>query len=71
MVILLTIIALIFTFYMPYYLKKNANQIEPSQNIFDNFVNNDIGYPWSKDPERKNEYKKSVLEKIKNNSSQS
>ena len=56
---------------MPYYLKKNANQIEPTQNIFDNFVNNDIGYPWSKDPERKNEYKKSVLEKIKNNSSQS
>ena len=53
MVIILTIIALVFTVYAPLYLKKNSKNINPTKNIFDEFVDNDHGYPWSMNSERK------------------
>ena len=53
MVIALTIIALIFTFYAPFYLRKHKKKIKPTKNVFDKFVEEDHGYPWSLDQERK------------------
>ena len=47
--ILLTIIAIIFTFYAPLYLRKRADKIKPTKNMFEEFVENDHGYPWSTD----------------------
>ena len=63
MVAILTIIAVIFTFYAPYYLKKRAGKIKPTKNIFEEFVENDHGYPWSTDEERISSYQKALKEK--------
>ena len=63
MVFILTIIALVFTFYAPLYLKKNSKNINPTKNIFDEFVDNDHGYPWSMNSERKESYKKELTKK--------
>ncbi len=47
------IVAFTFTFYMTFYLKKNAKNINPKKNKFDEFVDKDIGYPWSMSSKRK------------------
>tara|TARA_B100000579_G_scaffold404029_1_gene388497 strand:+ start:474 stop:677 length:204 start_codon:yes stop_codon:yes gene_type:complete len=64
MVILLTIIAMIFTFYAPLYLRKRSEKIKPTKNMFEEFVENDHGYPWSTDEERISSYHKALEEKI-------
>ena len=64
MVIGLTIIALIFTFYAPFYLRKHKKKIKPTKNVFDKFVEQDHGYPWSLDQDRKDSYKKALEKKI-------
>ena len=63
MVLILTIIAVIFTFYAPFYLRKRAGKIKPTKNIFEEFVENDHGYPWSTDEERISSYQKALKEK--------
>ena len=63
MIAILTIITVIFTFYAPYYLRKRADKIKPTKNIFEEFVDNDHGYPWSTDEERVYSYKKALKER--------
>ena len=63
MVLSLTIIAVVFTFYVPFYLKNKAGEIKPTKNIFEEFVENDHGYPWSTDEERISSYQKALKEK--------
>jgi len=63
MALALTIIAVVFTFYAPFYLKSKAGKIKPTKNIFEKFVENDHGYPWSTDEERISSYQKAVKEK--------
>ena len=64
MVILLSLIAIVFTFYAPFYLKKRKNKIKPTKNVFDKFVDEDHGYPWSLDKERKDSYRKALEKKV-------
>ena len=64
MVILLSLIAIIFTFYAPFYLKRRKNKIKPTKNLFDKFVDEDHGYPWSLDKERKDSYRKALEKKV-------
>ena len=64
MALALTIIAAVFTFYAPFYLRKKASKIKPTKNIFEEFVENDHGYPWSTDEERIFSYQKALKEKI-------
>ena len=64
MALTLTIIAVVFTFYAPLYLRKKASKIKPTKNIFEEFVENDHGYPWSTDEERISSYQKALKEKI-------
>ena len=64
MVILLSLIAIIFTFYAPFYLKRRKNKIKPTKNVFDKFVDEDHGYPWSLDKERKDSYRKALEKKV-------
>ena len=64
MVIILTIIAIIFTFYAPLYLRKRADTIKPTKNMFEEFVENDHGYPWSIEQERKSSYKRALEKKV-------
>ena len=63
MVLALTIIAVIFTFYAPFYLRKEAGKIKPTKNIFEEFVENDHGYPWSTNEERISSYHKALKER--------
>ena len=63
MVLALTIIAVIFTFYAPFYLKSKAGKIKPTKNIFEEFVENDHGYPWSTEEKRISSYQKALKEK--------
>ena len=60
MALALTIIAVVFTFYAPFYLKSRAGKIKPTKNIFEKFVENDHGYPWSIDEERISSYQKAL-----------
>ena len=64
MVILLSLIAIVFTFYAPLYLRKRKNKIKPTKNVFDKFVDEDHGYPWSLDEERKDSYRKALEKKV-------
>ena len=57
--ILIGFIVFVFTIYMPFYLYRIKN-IEPTINVFEKFVNNDAGYPWSFDPTRKINFEKSL-----------
>ena len=66
MAIILTIIALVFSFYAPFYLKNKSGKVKPTKNIFDEFVDNDHGYPWSMNSERKESYKKELSKKRNN-----
>ena len=64
MVILLSLIAIVFPFYAPLYLRKRKNKIKPTKNVFDKFVDEDHGYPWSLDKERKDSYRKALEKKV-------
>ena len=59
-----SLIAIVFTFYAPFYLKKWKNKIKPTKNVFDKFVDEDHGYPWSLDKERKDSYRKALEKKV-------
>ena len=61
----LGIITIFFVFIIPLMLKKTKN-INPTKNIFEDFVDNDHGYPWSWDSKRIKSYKKALQDK-KNN----
>ena len=63
MALILTIIAVLFTFYAPFYLKSKAGKIKPTKNIFEKFVENDHGYPWSTDEERISSYQRALKER--------
>ena len=58
-------ITLVFTFIIPLMLKRTKN-INPTKNIFEDFVENDHGYPWSWESKRIKSYKKALHDK-KNN----
>ena len=58
-------ITLVFTFIIPLMLKRTKN-INPTKNIFEDFVENDHGYPWSWESKRIKSYKKALQDK-KNN----
>ena len=55
--ILLGIVTTCFVFIAPLVLKRTKN-INPTKNIFEDFVDNDHGYPWSWDSKRIKSYKK-------------
>tara|TARA_B100000401_G_C52626697_1_gene634020 strand:+ start:243 stop:446 length:204 start_codon:yes stop_codon:yes gene_type:complete len=63
-VTVLTIITIAFTFYAPFYLNKRIDKIKPTKNVFDKFVEEDHGYPWSLDKKRKDSYKKALEKKV-------
>ena len=63
MALALTIIAVVFTFYAPFYLRRKGGKIKPTKNIFEKFVENDHGYPWSTEEERISSYQKALKEK--------
>ena len=67
MALVLTCIALTFTFYAPIYLYKRSGKIKPTKNMFENFIETDQGYPWSMNEERKKSYRKALEKKIKEN----
>ena len=58
-------ITIVFTFIIPLMLKRTKN-INPTKNIFEDFVENDHGYPWSWESKRIKSYKKALQDK-KNN----
>lgn len=64
--LLLSIFCVIFyVFIMPFLLKNKKIKIPDNQ--FQSFVNNDIGYAWSRSIDRRKNYKKSIDEKLKIN----
>ena len=63
--ILIGFIVFVFTIYMPFYLYRIKN-IEPTTNVFEKFVDNDAGYPWSFDATRKVNFEKSLKKKQDN-----
>ena len=67
MILLIFFIAFVFVFFVPIYLKKNADAIKPTKNVFDKFVDSDHGYPWSQSKERRDSYQKRLNEKRKKN----
>ena len=64
MVTILTLITKAFTFYAQFYLNKRIEKIKPTKNVFDKFVEEDHGYPWSLDKKRKDSYKKALEKKV-------
>ena len=58
------LITIIFVIFVPLYLK-NSNDINPTKNIFDDFVDNDHGYPWSWENKRIVSYKTALDSKKK------
>ena len=67
MILIISLITFVFVFFVPFYLKKNADVIKPTKNIFDKFVENDHGYPWSRSKERKDSYQDKLNERRKKN----
>ena len=65
LVILLGTVTGCFVFIVPLVLKRTQN-INPTKNIFEDFVDNDHGYPWSWESKRIKSYKKALQDK-KNN----
>ena len=63
--ILIGFIVFVFIIYMPFYLYRIKN-IEPTTNVFEKFVDNDAGYPWSFDATRKVNFEKSLKKKQDN-----
>ena len=61
-VFLFGIITIIFVVVAPVILRKSKN-VSPTKNIFENFVENDHGYPWSWDARRIDSYKKALKQR--------
>ena len=61
-VFLFGIITIIFVVVAPVILRKSKN-VSPTKNIFENFIENDHGYPWSWDAKRVDSYKKALNQK--------
>ena len=62
LVFLFGIITTIFVIIMPFILNK-SKRICPTKNIFENFIDQDHGYPWSWEAERIKSYKKALAQK--------
>ena len=58
-VFLFGMITIIFVVVAPVILRKSKN-VSPTKNIFENFIENDHGYPWSWDAKRIDSYKKAL-----------
>ena len=58
-VFLFGMITIIFVVVAPVILRKSKN-VSPTKNIFENFIENDHGYPWSWDARRIDSYKKAL-----------
>ena len=61
-VFLFGMITIIFVVVAPVILRKSKNVI-PTKNIFENFIENDHGYPWSWDARRIDSYKKALKQR--------
>ena len=61
-VFLFGMITIIFVVVAPVILRKSKNVI-PTKNIFENFIENDHGYPWSWDAKRIDSYKKALKQR--------
>ena len=61
-VFLFGMITIIFVVVAPVILKKSKN-VSPTKNIFENFIENDHGYPWSWDAKRIDSYKKALKQR--------
>ena len=61
-VFLFGIITIIFVVIAPVILRKSKN-VSPTKNIFENFIENDHGYPWSWDARRIDSYKKALKQR--------
>ena len=61
-VFLFGIITFIFVVVAPVILRKSKN-VRPTKNIFENFIENDHGYPWSWDAKRIDSYKKALKQR--------
>ena len=61
-VFLFGIITIIFVVIAPFILRKSKN-VSPTKNIFENFIENDHGYPWSWDARRIDSYKKALKQR--------
>ena len=61
-VFLFGIITIIFVVVIPVILRKSKN-VSPTKNIFENFIENDHGYPWSWDAKRIDSYKKALKQR--------
>ena len=55
-------ITIIFVVIVPIMLRKSKN-VSPTKNIFENFIENDHGYPWSWDAKRIDSYKKALKQR--------
>ena len=62
LVFLFGIITTIFVIVAPFILKK-SKKISPTKNIFENFIDQDHGYPWSWEAKRIKSYKKALAQK--------
>ncbi len=62
LVFLFGIITTIFVIIMPLVLNK-SKRISPTKNIFENFIDQDHGYPWSWEAKRIKSYKKALAQK--------
>ena len=62
LVFLFGIITFIFVVVAPVILRKSKN-VRPTKNIFENFIANDHGYPWSWDARRIDSYKKALKQR--------
>ena len=61
-VFLFGMITIIFVVIAPIILRKSKN-VSPTKNIFENFIENDHGYPWSWDARRIDSYKKALKQR--------
>ena len=61
-VFLFGMITIIFVVVAPFILRKSKN-VSPTKNIFENFIENDHGYPWSWDAKRIDSYKKALKQR--------
>ena len=61
-VFLFGMITIIFVVVAPVILRK-AKNVSPTKNIFENFIENDHGYPWSWDAKRIDSYRKALKQR--------
>ena len=61
-VFLFGMITIIFVVVAPVILRRSKN-ISPTKNIFEDFIENDHGYPWSWDAKRIDSYKKALKQR--------